>query len=208
MEINDIFKERVKEWFNNKGDVYHRINYPELNKDSVVFDVGGYMGTFTESIYTRFSCNVHVFEPVKEFYDVCDFKFSHIPNIRVHNYGLSSESKKSQIYLSGDASSITSMEGVNTEIIELREISSVIKDLGVTGIDLLKINIEGEEYNLMERLTSFPQLLSKIKNIQIQYHTFIHRAELRRSRINKSLLNTHECTWSYDWVWENWKLKE
>jgi FkbM family methyltransferase len=207
MKIQQIFDENVKKWFEDKGDAYLRINYPEINSNSVVFDVGGYMGSFTESIYTRFSCSVYIFEPVKEFYDVCNFKFCHIPKIKILNYGISSKSCESLIYLSGDASSTTSINGASIENIELREISRVIRDLEIKSIDLLKINIEGEEYNLLEKLIQFPELLEKIKNIQVQYHPFIPDCDNRRNRINSLLMRTHECNWSYDWVWENWKLR-
>jgi FkbM family methyltransferase len=205
--INEIFNESVKKWFNDKGDVYKRLDYPELNEKSVVFDVGGYLGTFTESIYTRYGSNVHLFEPVGEFHKACDFKFGHIPKIRSHKYGLSKDNIISSIYISEDASSITPIDDANKEAIVLRNISDVIKELNIDSIDLIKINIEGEEYNLLERLVSDSELICKVKNIQVQYHTFISGAEERRERINELLKNTHECTWCYDWVWENWKLK-
>ena len=207
MDIREKFDINVKNWFNENCDTYRRINYPELNSDSVVFDVGGYLGTFTESIYTRYSPNVYLFEPVKIFYDVCDFKFSHLPKIRTFNYGLSSGTRKCSIYGSGDASSTNIIGEDLYGLIDLKDIIQVIDDLGIQSIDLLKINIEGEEYNLMERLILNPDVLSRIKNIQIQYHTFIDLAEEKRDMINSLLKNSHECNWCYEWVWENWKIK-
>jgi FkbM family methyltransferase len=205
--INDIFKENVKKWFKDKGDVYKRLDYPELNENSVVFDVGGYLGTFAESIYTRYGSNIYLFEPVDEFYHACNFKFNHLSKIRNYKFGLSSNNTISNIYISDDASSITYIDDANIESIELRDIIEVIRELNIDSVDLIKINIEGEEYNLLEKLVSDVDLLKKVKNIQVQYHTFIHDAEERRKSINESLKNTHECTWCYDWVWENWKLK-
>lgn len=207
MNIIEKFNINVKEWFNENGDSYRRINYPELNSDSVVFDVGGYLGTFTESIYTRYSPNVYLFEPVKIFYDVCDFKFSHLPKIRTFNYGLSSNNRKCKIYGTGDASSTSIIGEEIYDLIYLKDILQVIDDFGIQSIDLLKINIEGEEYNLMERLISNSDVLSRVKNIQIQYHTFIDSAEEKRDRINSILKKSHECDWCYEWVWENWKIK-
>jgi FkbM family methyltransferase len=207
MEIIDKFNISVKEWFNDKGDSYLRLNYPEINENSVVFDVGGYMGSFTDSIYTRYGCNVYVFEPVDEFYNVCNFKFSHLPKINVFKYGLSSKDTQTKIHLAGDASSISSHKSSEIEMIQLRDIIRVIDELSIDSIDLLKINIEGEEYNLMDRLISFPNIMTRIKNIQIQYHTFVDGAEIRRKRIKNILEKTHECNWEYDWVWENWKVR-
>jgi FkbM family methyltransferase len=205
--INEIFNESVKKWFNDKGDVYKRLDYPELNEDSIIFDVGGYLGTFTESIYTRYRSNIYLFEPVNEFHQACDFKFSHISKIKSYKFGLTNTNKPSKIYILNDATSTTSMEDSVLEIIEMRDVIDVIKQLNIESIDLIKINIEGEEYNLLERLISDGDIINKIKNIQVQYHTFIPDAEERREKINNFLQNTHECTWKYDWVWENWKLK-
>lgn len=205
--INDIFKENVKKWFKDKGDVYKRLDYPELNEKSVVFDVGGYLGTFTESIYTRYGSNVYLFEPVNEFYQACNFKFGHLPKIKNYKFGLSNDNIVSSIYISNDASSITYIDNANREAIQLRNVVEVIKELNIDSVDLIKINIEGEEYNLLEKLVSDVNLLKKIKNIQVQYHTFIEGAEEKRTKINNILKTTHECTWCYDWVWENWKLR-
>lgn len=207
MQITEIFHDSVKKWFSDKGDAYMRIDYPELNSNSLIFDIGGYMGTFTESIYTRYGSNVYLFEPVDQFYKVCDFKFCHIHKITTFNFGLSSIDGSFPIYLAGDASSTSSIEGSLPENVEFKNIVSFIEKMEIDSIDLMKINIEGDEYNLLEKLIINPEVLKKIKNLQIQYHTFIPNAEARRNEINNILKNTHECNWSYDWVWENWKLK-
>jgi len=59
----------------------------------------------------------------------------------------------------------------------------------------------------LDYLISNPEILKKIKNIQVQYHIFIDDHEKRRSLINSELEKTHERTWNYEWVWENWKIK-
>lgn len=207
MDIREKFEINVKDWFNDKGDCYKRINYPELNSSSVVFDIGGYFGTFAESIYTRYSPNIYIFEPVKEFFNVCEFKFSHIDKIKTFNFGLSSSNNRCPIYMSGDASSTTNIGTTNRIMIELRDVIQVIEENDIQEIDLMKINIEGEEYNLMERLITNPEIIKRVKNIQIQYHTFVEFAEEKRNNINSILSETHECEWCYEWVWENWKLK-
>ena len=42
--------QRVKPWLEIKGDQFLRLNY-NLNPDSVVFDIGGYKGEFSTSIF-------------------------------------------------------------------------------------------------------------------------------------------------------------
>jgi hypothetical protein len=45
--LRDIYAAEVTRWFKDKGDETLRLEYPELNKDSLVFDLGGYHGDFS-----------------------------------------------------------------------------------------------------------------------------------------------------------------
>ena len=47
-----------------------------------------------------------------------------------------------------------------------------------------------------------------IANIQVQFHDFVLDAESRMKSIQADLRKTHELTYQYDFVWENWKLKK
>ena len=64
----------VAKFLAEKGDDTLRLNY-NLDKDSIVIDAGGYKGWFAENIYNKYKCNVYVFEPVKEYYDLIVNKF-------------------------------------------------------------------------------------------------------------------------------------
>ena len=75
-------------------------------------------------------------------------------------------------------------------------------------VDLIKINIEGGEYEVLESLIA-DNKLSMFKNLQIQFHDFIiENAKERMSKIQQELAKTHVLTYQYEFVWENWKLKE
>ena len=51
--------------------------------------------------------------------------------------------------------------------------------------------------------------ISIFKNLQIQFHDFIiDNAEERMKNIQNKLSKTHEITYQYNFVWENWKIKE
>jgi hypothetical protein len=71
--IEEIFNSEIERWFSDSGDVYRRLNYPEMNNNSLVMDLGGYIGNFTESIYSRYNCKVMVFEPVNRYYNICNY---------------------------------------------------------------------------------------------------------------------------------------
>ena len=45
------------------------------------------------------------------------------------------------------------------------------------------------------------------KDMQIQYHRFVEDCVGRRNRIRENLSKTHEETYGYEFIWENWRLK-
>ena len=47
--------------------------------------------------------------------------------------------------------------------------------------------------------------ISNINNLQIQFHNFIDDAENLRAKIRNDLSQTHQLTYDYFFVWENWK---
>lgn len=51
---------------NSKYDLQFNYN---LTNESIVIDAGGYEGEFTNNIYSKFNCTVHVFEPVRSMYE-------------------------------------------------------------------------------------------------------------------------------------------
>jgi FkbM family methyltransferase len=191
-------------WFADKGDLVHRLNY-NLNKDSVVFDVGGYRGDFAAQINQRYGCKVYVFEPVEKFYESIVSRFANNPNIVVCDYGLAERDQDQEISVDGDASSIYK-RAQKMEVIQLREIGKVMQELSIDNIDLIKINIEGGEFPLLSHCIE-SELTSKMKNIQVQFHSFVEDALVKRHKIRQNLKETHSITYDYAFVWENWYLK-
>jgi hypothetical protein len=84
------------------------------------------------------------------------------------------------------------------------DIAEWINKNDIQSIDLMKINIEGGEYELLERLID-TKMISRIENIQIQFHNITNESHLRMEYIQKRLEETHISTYQYRFVWENWK---
>ena len=197
----------VQKWLSERGDWTYRLNY-DLNKDSIVIDAGGYQGWFAESIYNKYECNVYVFEPVKEYYDLIVNKFKGNSKIKVFHYGLGGLTQSLKINLQGDGTSVHTTNGkfTGTELINVVDILDCLKDLGLEKVDLLKLNIEGEEYSLLESLIKNNEL-KRFSDIQIQFHTFVDNAEERRSIIRKALSEDFTLEYDFEFVWEGWKQK-
>ena len=198
-------KERCKPWFKVNGDNTLRLDYP-LSKDSIVFDLGGYKGDFANSIYEKYNCTIYVFEPVTSFFSTIKERFASNDKVKVYPFGLSDTNKELFISNSADGSSVF-LKTKDSEKIELKSILQFIEDNNITTVDLIKINIEGGEYEVLESLLESNKI-KIFKNLQIQFHDFIiENAQERMENIQKQLEKTHEITYQYEFVWENWKIK-
>ena len=201
--LRDMFFLSVKKWFKDDGDKTLRLNYP-LNENSIVFDVGGYEGKFADEIFNKYQCTIYVFEPVDKFYkSICE-RFKNNSKIKVFNFGLSDKDEEMIISVSDDASSIHT-NSYNKENIILKSINSFIANNNILHIDLMKINIEGGEFQVLPALID-SNFVANIENLQIQFHNFITNSVEMRENIRKELSKTHQLTYDYYFVWENWEL--
>jgi FkbM family methyltransferase len=196
----------------NRVNIWYQLNCNEvlkanhnLNSDSIVFDIGGYKGLASEMLYNRYKCSIYIFEPIKEFYEILVNKFKSIEKIKVFNFGLSDNNYRISMSKSEDASS-ANLQGLNTEEVQMINIKDFINTYQIKKINLMEINIEGDEYILVDYLIK-ENLLKSIDNIQIQFHGLTEDYENKRNAIIESLKNTHFRTYCFDWLWENWKLK-
>lgn len=191
-------------WFRDQGDKSLRLNY-DLDRHSMVFDLGGYEGQWTSDIVSKYGCSVHVFEPVAEFADRIVQRFHPNPKITVHKYGLASENNTARLTMDDDASSAFTAGEHSTEI-RLVKAADFFSQHHITTVDLMKINIEGGEYDLLEHLIE-SGLIANIKNIQVQFHDLVPNAPQRMRKIQSELEKTHLLTYQYPFVWENWERK-
>ena len=204
--IKDKYTVDVIKWFKDEGDKTLRYNYPDLNKNSIVFDLGGYVGDFANKINSKYGCKVYIFEPHPKFYDTCVERFKNNDDVIPLNYGLSDTEGKFLLSNSVDGSSFSNPNLKNTKGIscKVKEFLSTMNDLEVKEVALLKINIEGVEYQLLNHLAN-KDSLDLVKEYQIQFHNFIKDSVQMRHHITQSLSKTHKRTWCYYFVWENWK---
>lgn len=202
-----LFETSVKKWFDEHGDLTHRLNYDELDKDSLVYDIGGFYGEWTSNIYSKYNCKVHVFEPVRHFYHFLKSRYDRNKKIQVFNYGFGKEQKNEIISVINDGSSFyrNHKDADSVEIVSVVNFNEHLDQIDGM-IDLMKINIEGSEYEILESISD--ENLKKIKNIQVQFHTFMNNCVERREKIRERLAKTHKTTYEFDFVWENWKLIE
>ncbi len=175
-----------------------------LNKESVVFDLGGYQGEWSSEIFTRFQPYIYIFEPVTEYVDALKDKFKTNQKIKVFSYGLSNITKDEIIYINNDSSSSFIKKGSPLNM-KLVASDKFFKENKIKKIDLIKVNIEGGEYDLIEDLINKGNI-NNITNLQVQFHDFVPNAKERMQNIQDNLKKTHHLTFQYEFVWENWEI--
>lgn len=192
-------------WLTDNGDKTLRLNYG-LSSDDIVLDVGGYEGQWASDIFSRYVCLIHIFEPVPYYADMIESRFSRNNFIKLHKVALGRVDDEIEFSIAGDASSSVIL-GDQTVKAHVVAFSDWYKKNNLTKIALMKINIEGGEYELLEHLIE-TGLIDKIKNLQVQFHNFFPDAERRMFVIQQHLEKTHQLTYQYKFVWENWTRRE
>ena len=168
------------EW-QEKGLERLRYEY-DLKPSDYVIDIGSYRREWADEIKKKFGCEIECFEA--------------LDNRAAWTYDGELEIGGVFLY-----SSIFTDEGKRK--VKCEDISKYLN----REVALLKINIEGGEYALLEYIIG-KGLHKNVKNLQVQFHK-IEGVDYKKSHllIEMALNKTHELTWQYPFVWENWQLK-
>jgi FkbM family methyltransferase len=178
-----------------------------IGPDSVVLDVGAFIGDWSEKISTRYGSVIHAFEPGPSALRQMAERLDDHPNVHQHPYGLGRRDETASLALSGPGSTIYADSGTyGTVEVPIRDAVAVLDELGLDHVDLLKVNIEGGEYDLIDRLDE-AGWLPRIDLLMVQFHEFHPKAYRRRRHNRRSLARTHEQVWDYPWIWEYWRRR-
>jgi len=175
-----------------------------LNESSVFFDVGGFEGKFTEKILNEFDCKSYIFEPHPVYFKILKDKYIKNENVKVFEYGLGKINQK--LYLTDESSGSRIVDYKAEYKISIKDINEVIDVLGIVKIDLLKLNIEGSEYELLDHLID-TGTIEIVESLLVQFHENVPDYINYREKIRKHLSKTHKEIWSYYFVWERWDKK-
>lgn len=196
---------RVRAW-KSDGGPSRQFEYV-LDQGALVLDLGGYEGQWTSDVVARWGCRAHVFEPVPMFAEAIAKRFAQNPRVTVHDFGLGAKAETIRLSLAADGTSAVRVSGTQTVEGRIELAADWFARENVTRVDLMKINIEGGEYALLEHLLD-AGLLPRIRHLQVQFHDFLPDARERMEAIRWKLAQTHVPEWQYDFVWESWKLRE
>lgn len=169
-----------------------RLRYEyDLKPDDVVIDLGAYRGEWASEIRARYGCCVIAVEPT----DSID--------------GWQCETIKKAAWLFdgklrvGGAYYYTSAFEPATHEYECFDVNCLLSRFD--EIALLKINVEGSEYDLLEHIYK-AGLMPRIRDLQVQFHLIEGEdSRMRYEVLSELLMETHTLAWQYFFCWENWR---
>ena len=172
----------------------------DLTPQSRVLDLGFHQGTFAARIAATHHCWIDAYEPVREWFEAG--RALAIPGVSLWHGAVGAWRGNTTVRIHGAMTgSFTEGEAEETP---LHLIDSVIGD---DGCDLLKLNVEGAEFDILERMCKL-KLVRSCRDIQVQFHTCAPDAERRWLWLRKALAATHHLTYDFPWCWENWRRND
>ncbi len=174
--VNEVFKFRE----------YRSAQEIIQNSNGAIVDVGAHAGYF--SLWTAVlnsKIKIYALEPVKENFDFLkqNLAENNFKNIKAENVALTRETGEINIFLSEDSHN-HSLLPISDQVQKIKGLSLVdfIKKYKIKKISLLKMDIEGGEYEIFENLEK--ENFSQIENIFLEYH----QSENRNFKVIENIL--------------------
>ena len=149
---------------------------PEDIAPGVIFDIGANIGIAAIYFAKIFpDSKIYSFEPVPENFDILKKNTAPYPNISAYRIALGKEDSRMEMSGSDAAANLGGYSfhklGVNEEVkveVDVRSPSSIMKELKVGRVDLIKIDTEGSEYDILTAMD--PLVLGSAKWITGELH--------------------------------------
>jgi len=208
--INFIFKfvQKYKVYFfiKNINNNFFKFNISHINP--IIFDVGGYKGEFSDLILkTLPNAKIFIFEPVYNYYKYLVKKFEDNKNIKIFNFALSGENTKKKINYDDDKSSIYNLSVLSPgELVNVISITDFLEQNEIKQVQLIKINIEGDEYPLLNHLIN-KNKIEVFDQMLIQFHFYKFENYINFKNLRSILLKTHDEYYNLNFVWSKYIIK-
>ena len=179
-----------------------------ITEGGVALDLGAYVGNWSLRMSERYGCTVYAFEPSPGPAAKAADRLRAYPRVTVMAVAVGGANGDATLNRDGPGSSIVGGKGAFGSVsVPVRDIVDLLEELELDHVDVMKINIEGAEYDLFDRLVE-TGWLPRIGAVSIQFHEWPRSAHRRRRRIRAALRQSHDRVWSYGWVWELWVRRD
>lgn len=161
-----------------------------------IVDVGANVGLFALYMkYIRKDSTIHCFEPVPQSLELLQSNLEACEGITVHPYALSNRAGTAHIYLNTGnmgENSFKKHAGHNgrTAAVLVKDAATVFSELGLTYIDVLKVDTEGCEVEILESLQSY---LPYVGIVMAEYHSESDRRQMDVLLKGHTLFDANPC---------------
>jgi FkbM family methyltransferase len=186
----------------------YKIRFQHLNSKSTVIDLGANVGEFSSYISDMYNSKVYLYEPNPNCFSILKKLFNKNKKVKIFKLGVTNSSGFRKLYFhQNDINKDSFFAGCSydknkynifiknflyTKTINIQNIL-----LRHKTIDLLKIDIEGEEYRIIKPIL---KNINKIKCILIELHFKSNEYKERKNKLikifkDKKLLNKKIFLW-------------
>ena len=150
--------------------------YDNLDMDNckTVLDIGANVGLWTKYILSRNAKNVYSFEPNKKAIELLKNTTKNDSNVTIVEKAVYKEKSTLQFYIDDSnslTSSLLSASGHNPSYnVDAITLEDAINLTGEEKIDLVKIDIEGAEFDIIENLSK--DVFDRVDSFLIEFHDF------------------------------------
>lgn len=181
--------------------IFCRKEYGDIEKDSIVVDIGANIGVFSLYAAINGAKKVYAYEPNPEAFQSLqsNIRINRLEDVIVpFNLGVSG-SDNEKIFIKNQSSPYNKVEhsaSLDTVEIDTVSLSTIVNSIGGEGIDLCKIDCEGAEYDVLYNTPD--EWLSKIKNVRMEHHDNTKKVSLIEWFLSKGyiqLLDRYSILW-------------
>jgi FkbM family methyltransferase len=157
-------------------EIFTRNDYPIvpfIGEVCTIVDIGANVGISAAYFRSHYSqAKIYVFEPDPDAVRILAHNATTIEDCIIYNIGLYNADMRTQFFRGASSSTHSSVRANNrggdaVEIV-LRDAGKALKEIGLTEIDILKIDTEGCE---MEIITSLRSAIKEVKVIYLEVHS-------------------------------------
>ena len=166
--------------------------YPKgLTENSIIYSFGiGEDINFELSLFKKYGCKIYCFDPTPK--SINYIKNQNLPTeILFYKYGISNKDGLEKFYMPLNEKNVSHSLVHKGEVkfieVEMKRLKTIMNQNNHMGIDILKMDIEGAEYFVLEDIL---REKLNVKQILLEFHHFLPGISLKNTRNTIKMLKT------------------